>query len=67
MQHDDDDEDGGWEDCSSASGDDEKMSDKAKITNSKDSANKKEPLKVWNEVKEPLQEDEELIYDGSAY
>lgn len=57
--HNDDDDDvegEDWEDVDSE--DDEKMKDGSKNTKKKE---------IWDETKEPLQEDEELVYDSSAY
>ena len=61
VQRDDSDEEGGeeggdgWEDCS-----DQEMAEK---TEGKDSKKQQ----VWDDKTDPLKEDEELEYDGSAY
>ena len=56
MEKEDSDSDASWEDC-----EDDEMAD--------ESAQKAAPEKpkIWNDNKEPLQEGEELEYDGSAY
>jgi hypothetical protein len=58
VQRDEKEDGDGWEDCS-----DEEMTDSKAV----DKKAKTEAPKVWDDQKEPLKEDEELEYDGSAY
>ena len=59
-----DDDEGDWEDCDDS---DEGSTAKKKGAAAPSKKDKKKEGEIWDDKKDPLQEDQELEYDGSAY
>ena len=56
-----------WEDVDDEEDIEMKEGNPEKKSKSKKKAGEDKPSEIWNAEKEPLKEDEELDYDGSAY